>query len=136
VKTPALVAVEQSADAFAALFAVAAERGVRVGWLDLGGVVEPPPPLSAAASAGAAKAVAVGAGAALAWKRRVGAPVLRDLLREQFLGYGVVLVAGRPGSPRLIAESGSTFRFEAAGGSRHLDAAALLDELLRPRHRA
>lgn len=135
-KAPALVAVEQSAEAFAALFAAASARGVRVGWLDLAAAVEPPAALAAAAAAGAAKAVASGAGASLAWKRRAGAAVLRDLLREQFLGYGVVLVAGRPGGPRLVAESETAFRFEAADGSRVLAAAALLDELLRPRHRA
>jgi hypothetical protein len=135
VKAPALVAVEQPAEAFAALFAAAARRGVRVGWLDLAAVVEAPGELAAAAAAGAAKAVAVSPHGAVAWKRRAGGAVLRDLLREHFLGYAVVLLRGQAGTPSVAAE-GAGFRFESVpGASRWFAAAELLDELLRPRHR-
>jgi hypothetical protein len=136
VKSPALVAVEQPAEAFAALFAAAAERGERLGWLDLAAADELPSPLADAAAAGAAKAVAVSARGAVAWKRRRGAAVTRDLLREHFLGFGAVLVRGGAGWPRL-ATSAAGFRFESAEGRvRELPAEALLAELLRPRHRA
>lgn len=134
-KAPALVAVAEPPAAFAALFAAAAARGVRIGWLELAGV-EPPASLAAAAGAGAAKAVAAGAGATVTWKRRAGEAIVRDLLREHFLGYAVVLLRGGQGLPRLAAD-GDAFRFEAVAGSpRRLATAALLDELLRPRHRA
>jgi hypothetical protein len=136
VKAPALVAVDQPAAAFATLFAAAAERGERLGWLELGAADELPAPLAAAAAAGAAKAVAVSAGGSLAWKRRRGAPVLRDLLREHFLGCLAVLVRGGAGWPRLaIAAPG--FRFELGEGrARELAAPDLVAELARPRHRA
>lgn len=135
-KAPALVAVEHPPEAFAALFTVAAERGERVGWLDLGGADELPEPLAAAAAAGAVKVVHVSAGGALSWKHRRGTAVLRDLLREHFLGFAAVLVRGAAGWPRLTP-SAAGFRLEtAADRARELPAADLLAELRRPRHRA
>jgi hypothetical protein len=131
VKTPALVAVEQPPEAFAQLFAAARGRGVRVGWLDLGGEAAPPP---AAVAAGAAKSVVAVPGRVVAVKRVVGEPVLHDLLREHFLGYAIVLVSGRAGTPRLRGE-GDGFRLESALPPRQFGAEALLDELLRPAHR-
>ena len=137
-RTPALVAVNEEPHAFLSLFAAARERGVRVGWLDLARDAELPEPLAGAVSAGAFKAVATAGGRAVTAKALRGAPVLRDLLREHFLGCALVLVRGRDGRPRLaaVAEAG-TYRLELAPErTLRLDAAALVVELLRPRHRA
>lgn len=133
---PALVAVEADAAAFAALFAAAAKRKTRLGWLELGASVEPPAALAGAVAAGAFKSVVAGDGSVVTVKRVAGRPVLRDLLREHFLGCAAVLVRGHEGKPRL-AVAGEKFRFEPlAGRERDLDAEQLLDELLRPEHRA
>ncbi len=136
-KAPALVAVEAAPEAFAALFAAARAAGVRLGWLDLAGPAAPAPPdLEVAAALGARRAVAIGGGRALTVKPLAGAPVLRDLLREHFLGCVVVLARGLEGWPRLEPE-GESFRLRlAAERARRLDAADLLAELARPRHRA
>jgi hypothetical protein len=133
-----LVAVDDEPQAFLPLFAAAEQRGVRVGWLDLASAVEIPEPLAGAMGAGAFKAIAAADGSSVAVKARRGAPVLRDLLREHFLGCALVLVRGRDGRPRLAAEAeAGTYRLELAPErTLRLDAAALVAELLRPRHRA
>lgn len=135
-KTRALVAVDQDPAAFAPLFAAAKARGVRVGWLDLASEVGPPAELASASDAGASKSVSARAGRTLVVKTTKGAPVLRDLLREQFLGYGIVLVRGHAGRPKL-AIVGEIARLELAEGRvKSLPIDAALAELLRPRHRA
>ena len=135
-KAPAVVAVEGAPEAFEALVRAAAERGARVGWLDWDAASAPPEQLAGAAGAGVAKAVAVSAGGSISWKARKGPPVLRDVLREQFLGCAIVLARGLEGAPRLIAD-GPTYRLEATGAApRTLAAAEAAAELLRPRWRA
>ena len=135
-KAPALVAVDASPEAFAALFEAARARGVRIGWLDLASEVAPPLELAAATGAGAAKAVSARTGRTVAVKPTKGEPVLRDLLREHFLGCAVVLVRGHAGRPRLALE-GQGARLElSADRSRLLAFDELLAELLRPKHRA
>lgn len=129
-KAPALVAVNQPADAFTALFAAAAARDARVGWLDLAAAVEPPAVLGPAAAAGAAKAVAVSPGGAIAWKRRRGAPLLRDLLREHFLGYLAVLVRGGEGWPRLSLE-GDVYKLAITNGSARQGTAEEILDVMR-----
>jgi hypothetical protein len=136
VRSPALVAVEAGPAAFAPLVEAARRRGVRVGWL----VLAPPPPvagpLEEAAAAGVLRALAVGGGRAVAVKPLRGEPVLRDLVREHFLGCAIVLVQGRAGHPRLAPAPGG-FRLETGPGrARDLEPEAALAELLRPRHRA
>jgi len=136
VKTPAVVAVVGAPEAFADLVRAAAERGARVGWLDWNAAAGPPAELGGAAGAGVAKVVSVAADGSLAWKARRGPAVLRDVLREQFLGCSIVLARGLDGTPRLIAD-GPTFRLEATGAApRTLSAAEAAAELLRPRWRA
>src|SRR5690606_38684174 len=115
VRAPALVMVDAPPSAFAALFAAARARGERIGWLDWQAAPAPAGDLDAAAGLGALRAVAVGPGRTVAVKRLAGAPVLRDLVREHFLGCGVVLVRGRAGAPS-IAPSGDRFRVETAPG--------------------
>lgn len=135
-KAPALVAVDEAPAAFRSLFEAARERGARVGWLDLSRPVEPPYELAEAASAGACKAVAARAGRSVTLKTTRGEPVLRDLLREHFLGCALVLVRGREGRPRLVPDA-DAFQLELAPERKlRLAAGPLLDELLRPRHRA
>ena len=133
-KAPALVAVDQEPRAFAPLFAAAKGRGVRIGWLDLRSEVEPPPEL--AAVEGAAKAVSARAGRTIVVKPTKGTPVLRDLLREHFVGYAIVLVSGHDGRPRLSVDSEGARLELAADRSRRFSLDELLAELLRPRHRA
>lgn len=125
------------------LFEAARREGLRVGWLDLGAAAEAPPPaLGAALDGGAFRAAAVAPGRAVAAKARSGPPVLRDLLREHFLGCALVVV--RPGgggethaelaeAPRLEAE-GDRFRVvPPAGAALQLTAGALAARLRRPR---
>jgi hypothetical protein len=132
VRSPALVAVDDEPAAFAPLFDAARAAGLRVGWLDLRAGLAPA--ASAALDSGAAKAVEVADGRVAAVKRVAGPSVLRDLVREHFLGHAVVLVRGLDGSPRLATADGG-FRFADAAGERRLDAASALAELARPRHR-
>ncbi len=141
-KTPALVAVDQAPEAFAALFAAAKAQGIRIGWLDLATVAEPPAPLVDAVDAGAAKVVSASGGRVMVLKPTKGAAVLRDLLREHFLGCPIVLVRGHAGWPRLaieVLDAGNAGRARlefSADRTRRLSIDDLLLELLRPRHRA
>src|SRR6188768_905588 len=100
-KTPVLLAVDGPAERFAPLFAAAKAAGLRVGWLVMNAKVDPPPPLQAPPLLEAFRAVAVGEGRSIAMKPMKGKAVLRDLLREHFLGADVVLVSGLELFPRL-----------------------------------
>jgi len=136
VKGPALLSVAQPASEFASLFAAARAAGARIGWLEPGPEPGAAPHGAPALDAGADKEVAVGDGRVRSVKRVGGPAVLRDLLREHFLGYLAVLVAGSEGSPRLVA---SEERFAIAEGGRvgrWLSADQLLAELARPRRRS
>ena len=131
-KAPALVTVDQVPEAFVALFEAARQRGMRVGWLDLS--VDEAVPTAPALKVGATKAVAVGDDRVVSVKRISGRTVLRDLVREHFLGYAVVLVHGHQGSPSLRS-TGMELRLEEGGRVVSLPADALLSRLLRPRYR-
>ena len=135
-KSPALVSVDAPPEAFAELFAAARERGVRIGWLELAPAAAVPADLERAAAEGAQRAVAVGGGRAVVVKPMRGEPVLRDLLREHFLGCALVLARGVEGRPRLVPGAAG-YRLEAGGsGGPDLSADAMLAELARPRHRS
>lgn len=121
------------------LFEAARREGLRVGWLDLG-AAEAPPELDAAVAGGAFRAVAVGAGRVVAMKAPAGPPVLRDLLREHFLGCALVVV--RPGEgaapeleavPRLEAGADDYRVVQPHGTPRGLTPEALAARLRRPR---
>lgn len=99
--SPVLLAVVGEAVAFEPLFVAARERGVRLGWLELDSAAFPPPTLAFAPLAGAFRAVAVGNRTSIAVKPMKGSPVLRDLLREHFLGADVVLIKGMDLFPKL-----------------------------------
>lgn len=131
--------------ALAPLLEAAKAEGLRIGFLDLpaDAPAPVPPALEAACSAGAFRAVSVGGGRSVALKRPGGAPVLRDLLREHFLGCALVVVRGaEEGSglaadlaevPALAAEAGG-YRVHPPGeAARLFDASALAGRLRRPR---
>jgi hypothetical protein len=88
-----LLRVEESPARFEELMRAATEKGLRIGWLEFEGT-ETPEPLAAAATSGAFRAVAVGEQETVSVKTRVGAAVMRDLLREYFQGCSLVLVSG------------------------------------------
>lgn len=124
-------------EAFAALFAAAEAAGVRLGWLEWHAPGAADPALESATGLGALRAVAVGDGRVQSAKQLRGEPVLRDLLREHFLGCAVVLVRGLDALPRLAPDGSGAFRLETTGGrALELDAARAVAELARPRHRA
>lgn len=132
-KTPVLLAVDEPAEAYAKLFAAAKSAGLRVGWLALDASFEPPPPLQAPPLLEAFRAVAVGEGRSLALKPMKGKPVLRDLLREHFLGADVVLVAGLALFPRLTARGEGPWSLaESATASRLYTTEELLGRLRKP----
>lgn len=91
-------------DAFGELIRAGREAGLRIGWLELASVESSPDRgveavADPAVVAGAMRAVRVtplAAGGARVETRKLlaGAPVLRDLVREHFLGCALVLVAG------------------------------------------
>jgi hypothetical protein len=119
VKTPHLLRVEEPPEPFAALFAAVAALGLRAGWLELAGPVEPiPPRLASAASLGALRAVAVAEARSVVVKPHRGAVVLKDLLREHFRGCALVLIhapaEAAPDLPRL-ARAGEEWRVHPTG---------------------
>lgn len=77
---------------FSPLFAAAADLGLKVGWLDLESAWEAPAPLAAAAVPGVLRAVAAAGAGSLALKVKKGPLVLKDLVREHFLGCELVCV--------------------------------------------
>jgi hypothetical protein len=93
-KAPHLLRVAEGPESFAALIAAITAAGLRAGWLELRQPEPAAASLEAAAALGARRAVAAGGGRSLAWKSLRGEPVLRDLLREHFLGCVLVLVSG------------------------------------------
>ncbi len=132
-KSPVLLAVDGPPEAFAPLFAAAKAAGLRVGWLVLDAPVDPPPPLQAAPLLEAFRAVAVGDGRSIAMKPMKGKAVLRDLLREHFLGADMVLVAGLELFPRLAALGEGPWKLvESATSSRVYTTEELLVRLRKP----
>ncbi|HVS02123.1 MAG TPA: hypothetical protein VMT16_05075 [Thermoanaerobaculia bacterium] len=129
-----LLRVDAAAEVFTPLWAAARQGGVRLGWLDLeAGATAPPAPLLQAAAAGALRAVAVGEGVTTAVKALRGEPVLRDLLREHFVGCAAVLVRGEVAAPALTAAGDERWTVAGADWSRRLSSAELLAALRRPR---
>lgn len=131
-KAPHLLRVEDPPEAFAPLAAALAEAGLRFGWLELAPPPEPPARLEAAASLGALRAVAAGAGRTLAAKPVTGEPVLRDLVREHFLGCRLLLVRGAADAP-LLTPDGDAWRLTRPGDApERLTTLELLARLRRP----
>jgi hypothetical protein len=128
-----LLRVDAEPSAFAPLLSAAAAAGLRIGWLDLRGEASPPPSLAAALAAGGDRAVAVGEGCTVVARARRGPALLRELVRQQFLGCVAVLVRGGVEAPRL-APLGEGWVVEVPGGpTRTLDGPSLVAALGEPR---
>jgi hypothetical protein len=133
-KVPHLLRVVDAPDRFASLIEAARGLDLRIGWLDLdGGTVPVPELLAGAAALGVLRAVAVGAGRAVAVKPLRGAPVLKDLLREHFLGCALVLVRGEVDAPSLRSEDGGWIVAPSGGAPRRFSAEELAAALRQPR---
>lgn len=141
-----LVRYDGPPDHLAPLFEAARAEGLRIGWLsgahstlDRGGEATPSG-LTAPSDAGAFRAVELSAGRSVAVKRVTGPPVLRDVVREHFLGCALVVVAdGGPfegelaGEPTLEPVDGG-YRVTPPGeAGRVFDPPALAARLRRPR---
>lgn len=100
-KAPHLLRVEEAPEAFSSLVEAARADGLRIGWLELAEAAPLPDVLASAAGLGVLRAVSVGGGRTVAVKPLRGEPVLRDLLREHFLGCALVLVRGAVDAPHL-----------------------------------
>jgi hypothetical protein len=101
VKAPHLLRVEEDPEQFTELVEAARADGLRIGWLELSEAAPLPGVLASAAGLGVLRAVSVGGGRTVAVKPLRGEPVLKDLLREHFLGCALVLVRGMVDAPRL-----------------------------------
>jgi hypothetical protein len=100
-KTPHLLRVEDEPESFSKLIEAARADGLRIGWLELAEVAPLPEVLASAAGLGLLRAVSAGGGRTVAVKPLRGEPVLKDLLREHFLGCALVLVRGAVDAPHL-----------------------------------
>lgn len=100
-KAPHLLRVEDPPESFSQLVEAARADGLRIGWLELAEAAPLPDVLASAAGLGVLRAVSVGGGRTVAVKPLRGEPVLRDLLREHFLGCALVLVRGAVDAPHL-----------------------------------
>ena len=100
-KAPHLLRVDDAPESFSDLVEAARADGLRVGWLELAEAAPLPEVLASAAGLGVLRAVSVGGGRTVAVKPLRGEPVLKDLLREHFLGCALVLVRGAVDAPHL-----------------------------------
>ncbi len=132
-KSPHLLRVTAPPDRFTPLIAAARALGLRVGWLELGPAPNPiPPALATAADLGALRAVAVGEGRSVSVKPLRGQPVLKDLLREHFLGCALVLVQGEVDAPALEPDGEDWRLLLPEQAARRLTTAELAAALRKP----
>jgi len=135
-KSPHLLRVTLPPDRFVSLIEAARALKLRIGWLEWPGTPgECPVPssLEVAAGLGVLRAVAVGEGRTMSVKPLRGRPVLKDLLREHFLGCALVLVRGEVDAPALEPD-GDGWRLQLAeNASRRLTTAELSEALRKPR---
>jgi hypothetical protein len=138
-KSPHLLRVTLPPDRFASLIEAARALKLRIGWLDWpgtpGGTGDCPAPssLEVAADLGVLRAVAVGEGRTVSVKPLRGRPVLKDLLREHFLGCALVLVRGEVDAP-VLEPDGDGWRLQLPeNSSRRLTTSDLAEALRKPR---
>ena len=140
-KTIHLLVVDAPAGRFETLVLAAKELGLRVGWLDLETLPQVPEALAEANRSGAYRSVAVTARGTLAAKSIGGGLLLKDLLREHFLGCSLVLVLGQASAalgkgalasiPRL-SEHPRGWSIGVGGATIELSSAELAARLRRP----
>lgn len=111
-----LLRYEGEPAALEALFEAIRAEGLRAGWLELDSQPGGAGPAGDAVAAGAFRAATVAPGRVVSVKRVAGPPVLRDLLREHFLGCALVVVRGGEGSA-LDAELAEAPILEPVGES-------------------
>lgn len=126
-----LLRVQGQADDYLELIEALGADGRRVGWLDLGGT-QVPGTLKAASQSGVLRAVGVDDGVTVAVKPRRGSVVMKDLLREYFVGCSVVLVRDGEGLPGLSAADGGWVLEVPGVPARTLDTASLVATLRKP----
>ena len=126
-----LLRVEADAKSFEGLVSAVRDDGGRVGWLELGDA-DPPWSLAGPTGAGVARAVAAGARHTISVKPRSGAPVLRDLVREHFLGCRVVLIRGEIDAPALTVD-GETWTGVRGDAAKSYSVEELVRALRAPR---
>lgn len=131
-KAPHLLRIEDPPESFASLVEAARIEGLRVGWLELAEVSPLPEVLESAAGLGVLRAVSVGGGRTVAVKPLRGAPVLKDVLREHFLGCAVVLVRGEEDAPRLRPEGEGWVLEVPEHAGQPLNTAQLLGKIRSP----
>ena len=131
-KTAVLFSVTGEAADFEPLIAAANERGVRVGWLAWESGPAKASALRNPPLVCAFRSVEVSDDWTISAKPRRGPAILRDLLREHFLGADVVLVKGLELFPRLARHGKDWELEEAVGRKRTLSTEALLDRARKP----
>lgn len=146
---PHLLRVTHTVLEFAQLVAAMRQDRLQVGWLEWSPGQRPaadPALMPAAGAAGVPRAVRVDAETTVAVKRRRGAPVLRDVLREGFRGATLVLVQVSPETesevsaidapllePILLDSAPTRWRIvPSAGAALNLTTEALVARLRRP----
>jgi hypothetical protein len=132
VKSPVLFSVSGDVSDYEPLFVAARERGAKVGWLELDSVAAGARTPAGLPFTGAFRTVEVNDRWTVSTKPRKGPAVLRDLLREHFLGADVVLVSGLDLFPKLSRRNEDWELEEAAGRKFRLSTEALLDRARKP----
>lgn len=146
-RPPHRLAAAAPIEAYGSLFSALEAAGQRAGWLEHQSAAPDPLPQSlqqAAAMESVGRAVVVGPRGNLSWKRRRGPAVQRDVQREHFRGYRLVLVQGEDveseALPRLEpagseGDEGWRVVVESEGGegkSWRLSTAELISRLRKP----
>jgi hypothetical protein len=116
VKRIHLLRYEGEPAALEALFTAVRAEGLRAGWLQVDPERREEGPVADAVEAGAFRAAAVAPGRVASVKPVAGPPVLRDLLREHFLGCALVVVRPGGAASALDAERAEVPALEPAGG--------------------
>jgi len=107
VKMPRIILVEGTLNQHAEMVEREAKAGNRVGWLDMAADETNDNNCAGAKRVDIFRAVEVGSRTTLAYKPRHGPAVLKDLIREYFLGCSVVLVRAAAGSENGDTEASS-----------------------------
>jgi hypothetical protein len=132
-KSPHLLRVTLPPDRFATLIEAARALKLRIGWLDWPSEGLSSSSLEVAADLGVLRAVAVREGRTVSVKPLRGRPVLKDLLREHFLGCALVLVRGEVDAPALEPEDDGWRLALPENASRRLTTAEISEALRKPR---